>query len=378
MILIKMNYITTFFSSFAGIFYIIIFILVYISFLNKNKILDIVSSILIILYALFFLGLRNVYSGTDTEGYVLQFLAIHKDGKVINWDYLFTAFTYLISVLGNKYVFIAMNVIIQLIFIWIITNLLGLKNKSVVLLGYISIMPGFDMLTNGLRQGFSGAIIFLIFCLAYYKNKLPKVSTFLVLILHKSTLSYLIFYFFHRLIKNKINFRLFNIIFFIIIFQIILWHLFDFRNILSFYFATLNIPLVDSVFNVGEKLNTYLLNDSEMLVGIFKYYFLVIMMYFLINFYVYKNSISDWKSNYKILNIWLLVFFLSLIYSTMWITPFSYRFMYPMFLPGLIATILSIDITNKKSSKIVFMGMLFVSAILIYGSNKFSNFEFIY
>ncbi len=373
-----MQYFYNFLYSPAGIFYVVIFIGILLFIYNeKNKKLDGFLSLTIFLFSIFFLGLRDIDSGRDTESYLYVFE--HLNIFSTYWDKTFVFFTYLSSLVGDKYFYIVLNVLIQLLFVYIGAHLLNIKSKSIVLLAYISFMPGFDMLTNGLRQGLSSSLIMIVFILAYIKNKIPKISIFSALLMHKSVLYYLFYYFAEKLMKNKLTSRLFNILFVAIFSLIVLWHFIDYSSSLAELFSSILLPLNDSSFTVGGHLNKYLLNDSDnMLVGAYKYYFTFLALFLMSIFYVYKKYTHCWMENKGLLNFWFLTFFLTFFYALLWKSPYSYRFMYSMFLAGILVSTISIEIVNKRVYKLIYLLIVFISAVLVYGSNTFVNFKFIY
>ncbi|WP_265767999.1 EpsG family protein [Fodinibius salsisoli] len=333
----------------------------------------------IIFFAFLFLGLRDQYSGTDTIEYVNHFQEIGATSSFRNsWDFLYNSFAFTISQIGGKNFFIASNVLVQLCLILGIVSIIGIKNRSLVLLVYISFYPGFDMLTNGLRQGLSSCVALLIFVLAFHKRKIPKVVSLAIVLGHKSTLLYPIYYFWEKVLDKDRILKLIRYATYIFGALIVTWQLIDFSSFLSPFFKSIQIPLMDSVFGLGTKLNTYLTSEKDILSWIYRYYFLVILIFFLSHFYLLKSKVRLPLKKLPNMSIWGLTFLLSLIYALVWISPFSYRFMYTAYLPALVASINSLDIIGEKKYYVFYLLVTLLVAILTYGSNTYSNFKLIF
>lgn len=374
-----MSYIENFLFSLSGVTYLCIWVFVCISTIIKDKKSDYLLSIAIIFFAFLFLGLRDQYSGTDTITYVRQFQEIGVGSTFKDsWDFLYNGFAYIISQFGGKNLFIASNVLIQLVLVFGITYTLNLNNKSLVLLAYLSFYPGFDMLTNGLKQGLSSSLALLIFILAFDKRKIPKISSLVIIGFHKSTLFYPVYYFMEKFLTKDRIVKLTKYSPYLFVVLLITYELVNYSNLLKLIFNEIQIPLLDSTLAFGTKLNIYLSTEESILSPIYRYYFLAILIFFLSHFYLLKSKFSMSLNKLPNLKIWILTFLLSLIYAMVWISPFSYRFMYTAYLPALVASATSLTIIGERKYYIIYLIVVLLTAILTYGSNTYSNFRFIF
>jgi len=371
-----MNQLYNIISNWGGLFYIGISFFVLISTASKNKYLEIFSIFSIFAFCIFFLGLRDTNSGTDTLNYITTLKYSINSARPEGWDYLFFLISKILFNLNNPTVFIAGIVTIQLSLIIIVSHILKIENKVLVLFIYISLMPGFDMLTNGLRQGISAPIALIIFSLIFIKHKIPKIFLSVLIFLHKSTLTYLASSIALFFLKGKIERFFFKAIFILTISIIIFWHFFDFTSHVNKLSLLLQIQILDSGFLLGDKLSAYVTNDTDILLGIFKYYFTFIAIFLMLPKLILKESINSTNKKANITPIWFSVYIFSIIYALVWISPYSYRFMYTMFLPGIIASVHATD-KKKKTTFYIALGT-FMLGILTYGSNTFINFKYIF
>lgn len=371
-----MNQLYNITSIWGGIIYIIISFFVILSIASRNKYLEILSTFSIFVFCIFFLGLRDINSGTDTFNYITTLKYSINNSRPEGWDFVFFFLSKLLYYTNNPSLFISGMVTLQLSLILIIAHLLKTKNKALILYIYISLMPGFDMLTNGLRQGISAPLALLLFSLIFIKKKIPKFSILTIIFLHKSTLTYFASSFLQFFVKRKNEQYFFKYMFIISICIIISWHFFDFTNQLNLAASKLQIQILDSSFLLGDKLSAYLTDNTEIIQGIYKYYFSIIALLLLLPKLLIKNTTSSIQNNLDFTPIWISIYIFTLIYALVWESSYSYRFMYTMFLPGIIA---SVHATESKH-KITFYIALgtFVLGIFTYGSNTFINFKYLF
>lgn len=359
-----MSLLYNYIHSFTGLSYLLISILLLLSILTKNKKLDLLSSLFIFTFSLIFLGFRDMHSGVDTIVYVTEFNSMNNN---LNIELFYKYFMNILSSFTNAETFIFLNVFLQISIVMLITKLIKINNQSIVLYAYISMMPGFDMLTNGIRQGLSTTIIMLIFVLIYFNKKLNSYFIVISLFLHKSVLIFIPTIF---LLKYPTK-KLVTVLIYISIFIFIFWSLNNNTQILNNYISRINILMPGTSSTIGQKFSQYLLQDnSEMLSGILKYYFLTIILLFSFIFFITKNVIKEKK---EILILSILFFYLVIPYAISFPSPYSYRFMYTSFLPGLLLSVLLIE--NDRKKLIFFYLITFIFGIFTYGSNTYSKFN---
>ncbi|SFN76478.1 EpsG family protein [Salegentibacter flavus] len=372
-----MGFIENFFFSIAGLSYIFLWIVVSLATIEKKPILNYLAEFLVYLFSFLFLGLRDSNSGTDTAAYISFFEKIqYSQNFEFTWEYIYNVFAYLIGLIFDSTGFIIANVVIQLLLISFISRKLKIKEISLILLAYISFLPGFDMLTNGMRQGLSIPLAMIIYFIWQYKKSINKLSVFILFILHKSILIYIPFLIVSSFTKTNHKLKLINLFLSLFVIFILLWHLMDLRDVLSPVMNSITFQLSESNLTLGEKFNVYLTNDSDMLSGIYKYYFLMISIFFL--FFVFKSrkEISEHTNNVVLRDYAFFVSFLALPYAIIWISPFSYRFMYIFYLPGLIFSVYFLNIQNQIKSYYFYLLVVLVAGLFTYGSNTFSNFNY--
>lgn len=368
-----MEYLINFFFSITGISYLLIWLMVSISIIDKKRTIKFWTVSMILFFSFLFLGLRSETSGTDTLNYVKYF---NSNTSYEGFEVFYNAFTSLLRLITGPEGFIFANVLVQMVLIVLICRIIKLQNMALVLLAYISFLPGFDMLTNGLRQGISTCVVTLIFALAYQRQSIPKIITFCVVFLHKSALTFGLFYFLAWIKNEKYLFRIINLMAIAFVLLIALWHLINFTEDLSVFATTVSMPMFDVDQSVGNKFNIYLIADQEILSGAFKYYFLLILSGFLSTFYIYRKRIKLLPDKRLVLLFAMLVFLLALPYALIWQSPYSYRFMYSAFLPGLVFAVKMIEIGDQKKHLLYMLVILLVSAVLTYGSNTYLNFTY--
>jgi len=367
------NYLYNFFFSIPGFCYILIWILVFFAtILTKKKIFDHLGSISILLFSFVFLGCRDEFSGTDTYRYVQYFNNITSffDGTK---EPGYGLFTIILKFFGNWQFFLVANVLVQLFILYLICVFLELRVKSVVLLFYISMMPGFDMLTNGLRQGLAISFGMLVWTLAFYKNYVPKIFFCSVLLFHKSMLSFIPAVIFGNVKNNRFSNILFKYLVWVFLIFILFYEIFG--NYLGFekYFQYLSFDLLGSTQTVDQRLETIFLSNTQILVGYFKYYFLLLVLFFIVFISMHRKYVHN---NPALLNLVKTFNFLAMLYAVMWISPHSYRFMYLCFLPGTVVVFILLKLINRRDYYGIIMFLILISSILVYSSNTFKNFTF--
>nr|WP_294860860.1 EpsG family protein [uncultured Fluviicola sp.] len=370
-----MEYLTNFLFNATGISYLLIWLMVFISIIDKKRTIKFWTVSMILLFSFLFLGLRSNTSGTDTINYVKYF---NSDTPNEGFEAFYNAFTYLLRLITGPEGFVFANVFVQMLLIVLICRIIKLQNMALVLLAYVSFLPGFDMLTNGLRQGLSTCIVTLIFVLAYQRQVIPKITAFCVVFLHKSTLTFGIFYFLAWIKNEKYLFRIINVLAIAFVLLIASWHVINFTEDLAGFATAVSMPMFDVDQSVGNKFNIYLIAEQEILLGAFKYYFLLILLGFLSTFYIYRKQIKMLPDKRQILLFAMLVFLLALPYALIWQSPYSYRFMYSAFLPGLVFAVKMVEIGNQRKHMLYLLLILLVSAVLTYGSNTYLNFTYIF
>lgn len=368
-------YFEHFFFSITGISYLLVFLITFYSLIKNNKNFDLIALVMIYSFALFFLGFRDSNSGSDTLRYTQSFNAVSHGYIENNYEPAYNIWLVFVSYIGNWEFYIFLNVLMQLILITISLIFFNIEKKSLILLAYISFLPGFDMLTNGMRQGLSVGFALFIYSISYYRQYLPKLVIFSLIFFHKSTLVFIPIYFFSRLKSEKLLLALIKILFLALISLIIIWNVMANNFDITALVDILTVTLPGTSLSLGAKLSMYMNNDADILHGIFKYYFLSILVLFLSVFLFFQKEILKRKDSNLILKYALLVFIISLSYAIAWPGSYSYRFMYTAFLPALILAVITLNSIKSIKYYSYFMLVILIAAILTYGSNNYGKFN---
>lgn len=372
-----MAFLENFFFSWAGIVYLFAWAAVCLSLIKKNALIDRYAQILVYVFSFLFLGLRDFSSGTDTREYVEGFHSIkHFTHFRQSWDLLYNYFAYFVSIFTDGAGFILINVLVQLFLISVLIKKLGIETKALALLAYITFLPGFDLLTNGLRQGFSTPLALLIILILQNRKGIYKSFVLILLAFHKSILVFLPVFFVMNVVSERAKKITINVLLICIPSLILLWHFVKLKSNFSTYILFLTFDLSDSQLNMGQKLNAYLVNQSDMLSGIYRYYFLAITCLFLFCIFYFKDRIKDLPNYKQILDFSFLVICLMIPYAVVWISPFSYRFLYIFYLPALLLCVFYLNILKSSKMEFIVMFGILISAILTYGSGTFSEFGY--
>lgn len=373
-----MYFFTNFFGNIAGWVYMFLWFVVFLNIFLKSKVLDKIGILGLFIFSIFFLGLRDEYSATDTYNYVLNFLAIKENPYKYNYgdfkvEFGFYFLNVLISRIGDWQFFLVSIVVLQLAFLLATAVIFNIRFQSPVLLAYISFLPGFDMLTNGIRQGLALCLFMLLLSLVHKKkiSKLWLISTFLF---HASMIVVIpgIFY---NIIKK------FGILFITLFFLLLFLYFFsgaEYIETLKYelgYFVNENFNL--NVYELGYKLYKNIVSEFEFTLT-FKYYFLFLLILFLIFSLTLLAKLKlnqSVKSRTEILLSYVIYF--SILYGVLWFSPHSYRLMYLTYIPLIFIIIISLEQLSVRYTILYFV-VIFISAFFVYGSNTFANFHFIY
>lgn len=326
------------------------------------------SLIFVLIFSCLF-GFRTFDSGVDTQSYVDYFQSISRsETPEFSFEIGFKFLTSVLSLLIEDYLYIYLVTLLQLLFLLIAGLLLRVKNVSLLILLYVSFLPGFDMLTNGVRSGLAlsfGLCLFAFIARANHKF-INAVIGFAPSLLHAS---YLIVYILSLFSYGVNSLRKINYILFFSIFISLSFVFIDDAFILEI------LAPFTSDYGLISKLIRYALIEKELMSLSVKLYFLFLSISLsLLNFWlINKRSIKS-DVSIKLYSISVLLF---LSYSLLSFSEFSFRFMFLAY-PFQIV-LLSFLIENsiiQRYEKVILMSLLFFSIFITYSTDTFSKFKF--
>lgn len=322
---------------------------------------DLISYCFIILISLI-LGFRSLDSGTDTRAYVDYFNNIY--GSLGDFEIGFEFLTIAINEIGGSGIYLFLICLFTLIFISISAKLTQ-TNQLITIFSTLSFVHGFDLLTNGIRNGLavSLSVLLIVAVTSYNRNVLVRIfAPALGGFIHVSS------YVFPLL-------------------AMILWRNFQSKSVLLF----LCILALGSLFLGGQfaidiilnyailhaegvgflnKAARYVLLDQEILSQHVKYYFLAISA--IITFVIlYFYGLLSNEAIKLLARIGILGFVTS---ATLFFSAFSYRFFVLFFIPQILVFSHILGL-NSISVKWKFVMLIFVlmNFIVTYTTNSFVN-----
>jgi hypothetical protein len=362
------SYIINYLLSLTGVGHLIIAVLILLIQYRYSYTLKKFIIFLIYAFVSLSLGLRSNSSGRDTQGYVTSFSFIEVGGYSgydPTWELLYNLLSHSISILELGSIFLLVNVLIQLVLVHASAIYVGIKNTPLTLFMYISLMPGFDMLTNGMRQGIS-VPIGLFISLIILSNRIYFPISALYFILHKSLLYNLLIAAL-TMLQHKYYITVARFLLLVSVLLMVMWQFVDASSYVSGFVQLIDLQLNESAQTVGQKASSYLLTQNDLLSPIIRLYFVIIYVAFVLSAYYisFKTQVDDGK-------LLLIVAALSLPYALLYDGSYSYRFLYMFYLPALLYLLLSFE-NSKIKWALLLISILF--GVLTYGSNTYRSFE---
>lgn len=358
------------FNILGGVLFIILLFQLFISSKSGTK-FDNVSCFSLIFTVVVFFGFRSVSSGVDTLAYHRYFehVSLFQINN-LGFEPGFYLFTRVFSYFNAWNAYLIAIVLIQLFFVFVSAKLLRIKSVFLVLLLYVALLPGFDLLTNGLRQGvalcFGGTMLVLA-----HNNTKYKLLSVIPFLFHKSLLLNSLLVFIPRFFAKLSIIRLLVILGAVVAGVGFLGS--QFGGGVQFS-SLLPIPLPGSGHTLGAKMDMYLYIEKQLLSNTMKMYFLILSysLFLPYLYYLFTRPEVVVRLNF----IALVTVVMHNIYLLIWWTNFSYRFMYISYVPIILLSIASIEGSKGK----YFMVYLYLIALLgvftTYSSKNYSSFSF--
>ncbi|PCK33630.1 EpsG family protein [Pseudoalteromonas piscicida] len=323
----------------------------------------------IALVLLLFFGFRSIHSGVDTLAYYRYFqevklLSFNGKGFEPGFFYL----TYFFAKLGNWHAFLGGIVLIQLIAVFVSSNLLKIKDTILPVMLYIALLPGFDLMTNGLRQGVALSLGMLMVVVSLH-YRWVKPITLTSILMHKSMISYIVVVFLPKFLTTNKAQK------YIVLAGVVvsLIGLAGTSLGVGLKFADLlPIPIPGTGHSLGAKIDMYLYIEKQLLSPFMKLYFLL-LSYALLWPYLYSLlSGKDTSSLKELASITLLLQFIFLL---VWWTNFGYRFMYISYIASIFLSVKTVEEIGSKKLQCYLYAIVFLGFLSTYGSQNFSSFS---
>lgn len=373
-----MDYLTNFVFSVTGAVYLLLWILCFAAWYYGGQRIDRVLSALVTIFTLIALGLRDQRSGTDTQAYLLYFDQLSSDRNVdFVMEPMFELLTRFLAIFGSGSFYIFCLVLFQLLLVYCASILLNVANRSVILISFVSFLPGLDLLTNGVRQGFGICFLFFLWALLWCKKRSLSPLLGAAFLFHKSLYIYMAFVFIPDFKDGRIVIKLSYTLFFLSAFIFASWSFFDASIVADKFASILDFSISGTTLSLGEKAGIYIGNDQDILQGIYKYYFLlislvpVVAVFFVCRFNSTLNQFGVVTSKLILLLALMLV-----PYAIAWPSPFAYRFMYLSYIPAIFVCYSLVNKFRIKKWMACYMISLLVSSVLVYGSSTYAGFRF--
>lgn len=332
---------------------------------------DIFNFIILLYLMVLALGLRTIFSGVDTASYYQYFNEVSSSGKnTRDYEFGFFGFTLLSIYLGGWDLFLTFSIVLQLLSVYLSAFLLKIKQPNLAVFLYIALLPGFDLLTNGLRQGIALSVGSVFLVMTLYRNNL-KAFNLIPIIFHKSTIVYIGSFFIPK--NEKINISYMKGLVFLGGVVVFLGYIGSFLDSSIKFEDLLPLPLIGTNHTLGAKIDMYLYIEKQLLSESMKAYFLVlsyiILLPFIYGLFFKPNLIKS------VLSFGLFCLCLHFIFLLIWWTNFAYRFMYISYIPSVLLFVKCTDLIRLKRLKYFMFSILIIGILSTYGSNNFSSFS---
>lgn len=314
-------------------------------------------------------GLRTLESGPDTGAYRLFFdgYVYGELGEFSDVGFLFLAELVSLFTSDSK-VFVIIIFLLQLLLIFSSFQVLRVKNISFFLIVFVFLMPGFDLISNTVRQGLSVSFGFL--ALAFYLRNMITISGVLFLVslsIHVSSAVFLLLFFLNSAFWEKTHKTLLVAI-------LIVFVLSNFFNAsVAAFLHSLSIPGVGGA--LINKLYNYEAYNDGRLSGIYKVYFFLIYYVpaFILLFHKKKSEkiFSDRHAS-SVLTFYLVILF---IYALISKGTFSFRLLYVIY-PILIYILTQLYLLKGQHYRVVFYCSILFSGLLVLDSSQMIYFTF--
>lgn len=342
---------------------IVLFLLIALSVNDRN--MDFALSVTICFLFSIIYGSRDINSGTDTSRYYQLYNNIMQE-SYSSTDLFFWAFTKAMRLLKSPEFYIYTITLAQLILLFLAGVRLKIRNLSLYILSYVSFLPGFDLMTNGLRQGLALSVV--VFALSFDHARVSRsMGIFFATQLHKSAWIFLPFL---LLRKAKEKYRKIVVALVVCLFVYSLFGL-DISNIIRFL---MDIGKANNLWGsvLLSKLYIYSTLSSGVLSGEMRMLFLGLSILLFLFSYYFSNKKDDGSEVWFLFGSTIQILFLIMNKSA-----YSYRFFYIAYPLYIISISISLN-KQKVLPQMLFMICVVIGGILTFGSKTFREFSYIF
>lgn len=326
---------------------------------QRNLFVDRLNLILIFIFFSIVIGMRTYDSGSDTLTYLYYFNALgeNNDASVRSLDLGFGSITRLLYYINSESWFYLFSIFSLTFVTFFFANRKVSTYLSSYFVCFIAFLVGLDLISNGIRNGLALAFCFAFFiCILRDRAYLSILWLILAICIHSSSMIYLVFFlptiFFDDNSKRKLD----------IVFLIYL--IFVLFSILG-----LTKPIIEGIISIipfggiSSRVSAFAAQESDMLAGYMKYYFLVIT---LLPYFMFYN-----KSDFH--RVLICMYIILLPYGLMFFSPSSYRFSFIAY-PLIVYVLSNFSILDRNKRTALYI-ILLTSIIVTYGTNTFTAYE---
>jgi hypothetical protein len=352
---------------------LLIFVLLINAILYKRiKINSDIFNFIILLYLMVLaLGFRTIFSGVDTASYYQYYNEVASSGvNTRDYEFGFFGITLLSHYLGGWDFFLAFSVILQLLSVYLAAYFFKIKQPNLAVFLYVALLPGFDLLTNGLRQGIALSVGSVFLVLSLYRNNL-KLFNLIAIAFHKSTIVYIFSFFMPK--NEKINISYIKALLILGVVVVVIGYMGSFLDGSIKFEDILPLPLIGTNHTLGAKIDMYLYIEKQLLSESMKAYFLV-LSYIILFPFIYGIFFKPHLVK-SVLSFGLFCLCLHFIFLLIWWTNFAYRFMYISYIPSVLLFVKCTELIGLKRLRYYMFLILVFGILSTYGSNNFSSFS---
>lgn len=317
------------------------------------------------------IGFRSSDSGVDTIAYYNYFYDIkYRITPYYTFESGFIFFTEFMTKITNVETYVFTLSFLQLLCIYLSAKRLNINNKLVAIVLYLSFIPGFDMLTNGLRSGLALSVgLLILVCTTIYSNRYVLLNMFPILMHTSYTIITIISFFTKRFSGYKMNYFIFisSITFFV------LWLVVNPIIIVSFFE---NISSQASAFGRLGRIVRYLIIEKELMSFTVKLYFMILSLFFSFLYFYTSKKQANARNDEVLTRMAFLALSIQLVYALCSFSQYSYRFMFLAFpLQALMFCYIMDKYYSGVMRSIIVLAVCFLGVLSTYSTKTFSSFK---
>jgi len=314
------------------------------------------------------IGFRSKYSGVDTKAYFNYYNDIRDR---VTPDFVFESgfkfFTQIMTEVVSVEVYVFTLSFIQLLLVYLSAKLLKINNKLLAVVVFISFVPGFDMLTNGVRGGMSLTIGLIILVLTVINRNRFAVLNFFPSLIHASyAIVAIISLFVRRFSGRKINTLIFA-------FSLCFFALWLVVNPLSLLNAFEDVS--KQVSYLG-RLVRYLIIEKELMSLTVKLYFTVLSISFSCLYFFTLKKDERARDDKVLTRMAFIALSIQFVYALFSFSQYSYRFMFLAFpLQILMFSYIMDKYFSGVARNLIVLLICILGILSTYSTKSFSSFK---